>query len=339
MDNSSSRKQFELTDKTHQVIDLKVKLSIIIVNWNGMGYLLGCLESIVKNPPSVSYEIVVVDNESTDSSLEWLKSEKCRLLLQGASFRLIESGGNLGFGKANNLAFERTDSPYLLLLNPDTIVTGEAIDNLLNTIESNPKAGLVAPKLLNEDDSVQASVWGPPANPLILIVTYFRLGRFLPRKWLKTWLYSTYWDYAQRSKVPAFSGAVMLARRKMIEEAGGFDPSFHMYGEDMEWCARIRRYGWKLFFEPEAKIYHIGGKSSAQRWKEDKARIEQEKAFILFQKKCLPKYLTALNSFTKMMIFGSFMLKQKILGKDASLFFQLFRLYFNSLFFSKSKTS
>src|SRR5690349_11673042 len=97
-------------------------LSIVIVNWNGRNFLPDCLQSIAQNPPSCTFEIVVVDNASADGSVEWMKSDEARGMLGEASFRLIESADNLGFGRANNLAFAQTESKYVFVLNPDCVV-------------------------------------------------------------------------------------------------------------------------------------------------------------------------------------------------------------------------
>lgn len=297
---------------------MSVTLSIIIVNWNGIKFLPNCLKSIVENPPRVSYEIILVDNDSSDESVEWLKSSQANEMLKNINFTLVESKENLGFGKANNLAFERTAAPFLFLLNPDTMVKENAIDKLLTTFNLNEKIGAVAPKLLNEDGSIQASVWGFPPTPLVFLVEGFKLSRFLPKKLLENWLYSSYWDYSRRSSVPIFSGAAIMAKREMINEVGGFDPSFHMYGEDTEWCVRIKRSGWDLYFEPEAEVFHVGGQSALQRWGEMETRLKEEKASIAFQIKCLPSYLVFFNALTKAFIFSIYLIKRFFLRQDYS---------------------
>src|SRR5215211_4756675 len=132
-------------------------LTIIIVNWNGIKFLPACLKSIVENPGSLLFEIVVVDNASSDGSAEWLRSDECAQLVGDTRFKLIETGENLGFGRANNVAIERTDSQFVFLLNPDTVVRPNAIDRLVDALKTTPDAGAAAPKLLNEDGSLQPS--------------------------------------------------------------------------------------------------------------------------------------------------------------------------------------
>jgi N-acetylglucosaminyl-diphospho-decaprenol L-rhamnosyltransferase len=288
---------------------MSVELSIIIVNWNGIKFLPDCLRSIVENPPSLSYEIVMVDNGSTDGSFEWLKSGEVGKILNGANFTLLDNRENLGFGKANNLAVAQTDSPYVFLLNPDTIVKANAIDKLLETLRSSDKIGAVAPKLLNGDGSLQPNVWGFPPTPLSILVDGLKLYKFLPSKIFSRWLYRTHWNYAERIAVPIFSGAAIMAKREMIDKVGAFDEDFHMYGEDAEWCIRINRRGWKTFFEPEAEIYHLGGQSSMQRWGGVATRVKEEEAFIAFQRKCLPKYHVFFNLLTRSFVLFTYLVK------------------------------
>src|SRR6187551_3074085 len=132
-------------------------LTIIIVNWNGIKFLPACLKSIVDAHISLPFEIVVVDNDSSDGSAEWLKSDECSRLIGGARFTLIETGENLGFGRANNIAIERSDSEFIFLLNPDTVLRPNAIDLLIDVLKTTPHAGATAPRLLNEDGSLQPS--------------------------------------------------------------------------------------------------------------------------------------------------------------------------------------
>ncbi len=233
---------------------LGVELSIIIVNWNGGELLRRAVESIVASPPSVEYEVVVVDNASTDESVTLLSSSDASATLTGESrLRIVKNERNLGFGQANNQAFALTDTPFVLLLNPDTEVTPGSIDCLVATVRSAERIGVVGPKLL---------------NALLL---------------------GGHWDHSRKRRVPMLSGAAMLVRRTVIEEVGGFDERFHMYGEDNEWCLRIERAGWQLLFQPDAVILHHGAQSSLQRWNNlEKLRIQME-ANYSFQQQSLPR--------------------------------------------------
>ena len=265
-----------------------VDLSIVIVNWNGRGFLPDCLRSIVESKPKVSYEIVVVDNASSDGSVDWMKSAEARELLGVARFRLIESGENLGFGRANNLAFEQTDSKYVFVLNPDSRLIAGSLDRLIETLELKDTIGMTAPRLLNRDRKIAASVIPFHPTPISIIVEEFKLYKVLPRSFIQHWLFGQHWGYDVRRPVPIVAGAAMMCKREMINDVGGFDKDTFMYGEDLEWCVRIYREGWSIYFEPEVEILHLGGKSTEQLWSSELTVALQEQAMIRFHRKCFP---------------------------------------------------
>lgn len=290
-------------------------LSIIIVNWNGMNFLPDCLKSIAKNLLSLDYEVVIVDNVSTDKSREWLSSEEASKFFKNNNLRVILSDKNLGFGRANNLAIEKTSSPYVFILNPDTIVKNKAIDCLIETLEADEKIGAVSPKLLNDDETLQESVASYPPNPIKILLQGFRLTRILPKSLRQKYFYGEDWSHDEKRAVPVFWGTAIMAKRSMIEQVGAFDPDFFMYGEDVEWCVRINKKGWKTVFVPEAEIIHLGGKSSEQVWEKSETSLRKDEADILVQKKSLPQFLVAFNSLTKGFVYSAAYLRRFLLGE------------------------
>lgn len=255
-----------------------VELAIIIINWNGGELLRRAVASVLAAPPSVPYEMIVVDNASTDDSIGWLRT--CGI----EQLRLIENTENAGFGRANNQAFAASDAPLLFLLNSDAEVYAGAIDTLIATVESDARIGACAPRLVNPDGSLQPSVFRNPMNPLEMLAVAFRLYRLLPRRLRGEWLLGFHWDHTHRRQANMVSGAAIMARREMIDAVGGFDERFHMYGEDTEWCLRIVRGGWWLLFEPAATVLHHGGQSAAKRWNNlEKMRVVYT-AFFRFQR-------------------------------------------------------
>jgi hypothetical protein len=304
---------------------MSVDLSIIIVNWNGEKFLPECIKSIVENPPSVSYEIILIDNLSSDGSIQYLKSPEFQQLINNTNFTLLESKENLGFGRANNLAMEKTKAKYIFMLNPDTIIKSNAIDKLIETLESDEKIGAVAPKLLNRDESLQPSVYGEP-SPLTILIEGLHLYKILPKFILENWLFGRFWNYEKRDEVPIVAGAAILAKKEMLNEIGGFDPTFHMYGEDMEWCLRVTRSSWKIYFEPLAEIKHIGGQSSAQRWSDSEMGLIYEEAFHLYQEKCFPKHIYFFNILSRAFLCSLIILKRQILRKEVSGFNKILKL-------------
>ena len=261
-----------------------------MVNWNGGELLRRSVESVMAHPPSLNYEIVIIDNASTDDSLALVRAnEFAREITAAGRLRIIENSENRGFGQANNQAFALTDAPLLLLLNPDTEVTEGSIDRLIATVESDPHIGAAGPRLLNTDGSVQISVWRNPPSASEILLSNLKLYLLLPRRIRGELLLGGHWDHSRERRVPMLSGAVILVRRKVIEDVGGFDERFHMYGEDNEWCLRIVRGGWRLIFQPDAIILHHGAQSSLQRWNNlEKLRVQLEAAYF-FQQQSLPR--------------------------------------------------
>jgi GT2 family glycosyltransferase len=305
---------------------LEVGLSIIIVNWNGGELLRRSVESIVAWPPSVDYEVVVVDNASTDDSLARLGASEAAEAL-GARLRIIENKDNRGFGRANNQAFALTRAPLLFLLNPDTEVTEGSIDRLIATARSGARVGASGPKLLNADGSTQTSVWRNSPAVWELLLTGFRLHKLLPGRVRGELLLAEHWDYSRRRAVGMLSGAAMLVRREVIDEVGGFDERFHMYGEDNEWCLRITRAGWLLVFEPAAVVMHHGAASSVKRWDSlEKLRVQNE-AFLLFQRQCLPRHRRVAYLATSCMLLTLQRTARRVLGRENRDVEQTLRLF------------
>jgi GT2 family glycosyltransferase len=267
---------------------LEIELSIIFVNWNGGPLLSKAIDSVVRYPPSVEYEIVVVDNASTDNSLALLRSsDAAKVLGEGKQLRIIQNTENRGFGPANNQGFALTDSPLVLLLNPDAETTSGSIDQLIQTIRSNPRIGAAGPRILNSDGSLQISVWRNPPAAWHILLSNMKLYLLLPRKFRGELLLGGHWDHNRPRTVPMLSGAAILIRRSVIDTVSGFDERFHMYGEDHDWCLKIIRAGWFLMFQPNAVVIHHSGWSSLQRWTNlEKLRVQLESHY-LFQKNAL----------------------------------------------------
>lgn len=266
-----------------------VELSIIIVNWNGGHLLRRCIKSIIESPPSVAYDITVVDNASTDDSVSWLRSNEVKERLISVELRVIENTENRGFGKANNQAIRAGDAPLLFLLNSDAEVTANAIGTLVGTLKSDERIGACGPRLINPDGSLQPSVGRNPPTAWEILVSGLRLYKLIPKRVRGELLLDSYWDHRRRRRVNFLTAAAVLVKREMIEGVGGFDERFHMYGEDNEWCLRMVRAGWALFFEPEAVVIHHGGQSSLRRWSSpEKMRVQLEAGFH-FQRHCLSR--------------------------------------------------
>jgi GT2 family glycosyltransferase len=304
-----------------------VDLSIIIVNWNGREFLPNCLKSIVKNSPNASYEIVVVDNNSTDGSAEWFDSGEARKLLDGIKLKLIVERENLGFGKANNLAIEQTESPYIFLLNPDTILKPNAIDLLIEALDSDKTIGATAPKHLNGDETLQPSVWYYPPTPLKIILENFRIYKLLPKNLRAKILINSHWAHDTRKIVPIVWGSAMMFKKDVLKRLKGFDPDFEMYGEDMDLCVRLAKLGFDLVFIPNAEIIHFGGQSAIQHWNENTISLKKIQTGILFEKKHLHPLLFYSNCLTRILVEAIRIIIYPVIGRSSHNSKKILRLH------------
>jgi GT2 family glycosyltransferase len=266
-----------------------VELSVIIVNWNGGELLRRCLRCLAENPPAVPHEVILVDNASSDGSADWLRSGGARALLGATPLRVVVNDENRGFAGANNQAIALSRAPFVFLLNSDADVTPGAVDALLATLRSDPRIGAVGPRLLNTDGTLQHSVWRNPPTVREILLSGSGAWRLLPPRVRGELLLGGHWEHDRRRDVPMLFGAAVLARREMIEAVGGLDERFHMYSEDIEWCLRITRGGWRLVFEPAAVVVHHGGQSALRRWTTAQKRRVQLDSFFQFQQYALPR--------------------------------------------------
>lgn len=229
-------------------------LSIIIVNWNVRDLLRTCLVSVAREMRVADddYEVLVIDNASADDSVFMLRAEFPRV-------RLIESPVNLGFGAGCNRAFQEARGEYVLLLNPDTEVIDHAIDGLLETMRTNPRAGIVAPRLANPDRSFQPAAGGAFPTLWNVAWNFLFLKNLLPAALAPA---TTFLDGDPQGllSIDWVSGASMLIRRAAIGERI-FDEAFFMFGEDMDLCDRVRRAGWDVLYTSTHSIIHHHGRS------------------------------------------------------------------------------
>ena len=232
-------------------------LSIIIVSWNVCDYLADCIESIVKNCRLLQYEIIVIDNASDDGTVDLIKNKYPGLVL-------IINDTNKGFAYANNQGIRQARGRYLLFLNPDTIIIKpDAVEKMLAFLEQNRDVGAVGPRLLNEDLTVQHSVRTFPTFRGALyrhtILRYFGLFKEHHEKWRMK-------DFkpARPTDVDQLMGAAILAEKDLALKVGGFDERFFMYYEEIDFCCRIKKAGYRIVFFPDVSIIHLGGKSTGQ---------------------------------------------------------------------------
>jgi len=250
---------------------------VVIVNFNAGEFFKKAVESTLRCP--LVAHVYVVDNLSTDGSLD--------LLPHGQNDRLsiIRNGANLGFATACNIGLARAASDNLLVLNPDCEVMEGAIDRLLDVLRSPDRVGMVGPFLVNIDGSEQAGGRRRLPTPQLVVGQISKkLQRFLPFQFSSFLLHQDPLP-DQPSEVEAISGACMMVRRELIADIGPFDGEYFLHCEDLDWCMRARRHGWKVLFVPDAKVVHQKGISSRNR----PLRVEyhKHKGMVRFYNKLL----------------------------------------------------
>jgi GT2 family glycosyltransferase len=235
-----------------------IDVSIIVVNWNVRDLLRECLRSTLEEGGVAPerLELIVVDNDSRDGSVEMVRAEFPRL-------PLIANTDNVGFGRANNQALPLCHGRYVLLLNPDTRVLPGALAALVEHMDETPDAAVMGCRLLNADGSLQR--WTGGAYPRLLNVVnhYFFVDRVLPPRWRPMPLYLDR-DVAHDIDVDWVSGAVMILRADSLD-GRLFNPHYFMYGEDMELCHRLKQAGGRVVYTPCASIVHYQGESMKQQ--------------------------------------------------------------------------
>ena len=255
-------------------------IAVIIVNWNACEDLRRCLESLYAAPkPSAGYEVWVVDNASDDGSAGMVASEFPQV-------NLVVNADNAGFSKANNQAIARTSSRYVFLLNSDAFIHPGALDRLVAYADAHPKAGIVGPRVLNSDGSLQFSCRRFPS----LGAGFFRntyLGRLFPHnKFARDYLMVDF-DHTQDSAVDWLSGCAMLIRRSLLEQIGALDEQFYMYCEDVDICQRAWEGGWEVVYAPQAVVTHAIGRSSDKN--ADRMIIEFHRSWYAYDRKRHPR--------------------------------------------------
>jgi len=223
-----------------------MKVSIILVNFNGTKHTVACVASIRAHAPSFPYEVIVVDNGSSDAEKESLKR-------QLPDCTVVQNDKNIGFGGANNIGAARAKGELLFFLNNDTIVTSDVVTPLAEAMDRSPGMGLVGPALCNVDGTFQVS-----------------FGRFpsLVKEW-QTRSFGNRFNRLDPGNVGVveesvrewITGAAMLVRKKCFDQLGGFDESYFMYFEDVDLCYRARRLGFEIGYLADFSIIHLGGTS------------------------------------------------------------------------------
>src|SRR3989338_9686842 len=239
---------------------MTVDLSVCLVNHNAKELILDCIESIYNKTNKTSFEIILVDNNSTDGSQEPIEKAFPEV-------KIIENKQNKGFAYANNQAVKFASGKYIMLLNNDTILKNDALDKMVTFIESKPKVGALTCKLYNANKiTVQSNCRSFPTPLGTMFGRASLLTKLFPNNpWSAKNLLSD-WDYNSPREIDWASGAALMVRRAVINQIGLLDDkNFFIYWEDTDWCKRIHDAGWKIMFIPDAEIIHLTGSGGGKR--------------------------------------------------------------------------
>ena len=232
----------------------ELRLDIVIVSYRCRTLLRDCLKSLSAFPPAGGARVWVVDNASEDGTVEMVEEEFPEV-------ELIASDENLGFSKANNLVIRRGSAPYVLALNPDTLMTGGALDQMLELMEQKPEVGISGCWLELPDGSFDHAARRSFPTPLGALAHFTRIGRW---KKAPARLAQYRAPKVESGPVYAVNGAFMLMRRKALDEVGLFDEGYWMYMEDLDLCYRFAQAGWITLYDPAVKVIHVKAGTSGK---------------------------------------------------------------------------
>ncbi|MEO8513562.1 MAG: glycosyltransferase [Ignavibacteria bacterium] len=235
-----------------------IDISVIIVNYNVKELLEQCINSIFASSAGLNVEVIVVDNNSFDGSISYLKSK----FPGNPQLKLIESPVNLGFAKANNLGAKEAKGEYLLILNPDTILQEDTLERSLKFYKDNPGTGAVSCKLILPNGQLDRACRRSFPTPSVAVYRILGLSRIFPKSKIFGKYNLTYLDENDTYEVDAIVGAFMLIKKSVYESVKGFDEDYFMFGEDLDLCFRIKKAGYKIYYFPGTSIIHYKGEST-----------------------------------------------------------------------------
>ena len=271
------------------------QVSIIIVNYNVKYFLEQALSAVMKACNELKTEVWVVDNASSDGSVAMIKEKY-------PSVNLIESEKNLGFSKANNLAIKKSNSQYVLLLNPDTIIEENTLKDCLSFMESQKDCGAMGVKMLDGGGQFLPESKRALPTPQTAFFKMFGFGRFFPNSKYFNKYHLGYLDKDQTHEIDVLSGAFMFMRKEALDKAGLLDEQFFMYGEDIDLSYRIQKSGFKNYYFPGTSIIHFKGESTKKN-SLNYVKMFYNAMLLFYNKHFTGKYLSALSIIIQMAIY------------------------------------
>lgn len=267
-----------------------IDLSICTPTLNAKELLRAAVRSIYAHTHTITFEIIVVDNGSCDGTLEMVRAEF-------PAVRVITNAHNAGFTKPTNQALRVSAGRYALLLNNDTVILPDALDRLVAFADAHPEIGIVTPKVLNRDGTLQKQCRRGLATPWELFCYFSGLAARLPKDPRFAGYLVTYIGEEETHPVAAVSGSCMLIRRAVLEQIGLLDERFFAYQEDTDFCFRAGQAGWKIFYYPQAQIIHYAGQGGS-RAQPYRSIWEWHRSYFLYYRKNLAaRYCFLFNGF------------------------------------------
>lgn len=261
-----------------------MELSIIIVNWKVRNLLQSCLDSIFAERSYKNFEVIVVDNDSNDGSVDMIQ-------MKFPQVRLIENHENIGFGRACNQGIKIAEGRYIFILNPDTLVKPNTLLSLIDFMELHPKVGIGGCYVYYPDGTPQASFYKFPTM-LSYFTRMLSLFRILPRNRFTQRFFWEYPDNNITGPIDRVLGGAMVLRKEMVEQIGLFDEVYFMYAEELDLCYRAKQTSWKVYAIPNTEIIHYHQQSTLQNVRQ--ATFHAFKSDFLFFRKFYSVYKTIL---------------------------------------------
>ena len=254
-----------------------MKLSIVIPTYNAHEWIEQCIDSIRLHRPAGDYELIVVDDLSTDDTAAIVR-------VKFPDVQLFTNPRNIGFGKTVNVGLRASKGEYILVLNNDTWMHAGALDAMTTYLDQHADTGIVGPKVLSGDGSIQQQCRRRIPTPAAALLYFTGIARMFPKNPRVAGYLMTAADENATTDVDAVSGACLMVRKAVLDTIVGFDEEYYLYGEDMDFCWRTKLAGWKVVYHPAATITHFGGQGGTGK-KRVYATIEWHRAMWIFYRK------------------------------------------------------
>lgn len=299
-----SSNKFKIITNSYDRNDFDV--SVIIVNWNAGKYLQETIESLVDKCVGISYELIIIDNNSDKSDESYTYIEQ--LLSKWNNFTFIKSEENLGFAKANNIGMSISKGRNLLILNPDVILHNNLLKILSDYLDKNSDVGMVGPKVLSYDGSFQQPCLRGKPYPKDTLFHIIGLAKAFPKNAYFNGYAMWNVDRNNINECWALSGCCMMLKKSLYEEIGGMDEQFFMYQEETDWGIRTKNVGKKVIYNPNAVVTHYQGVTT-KKIQTKSVWIFTQSMMKFFKKHFWNDYNIFQRTFWTILIYGNFFLK------------------------------